>query len=279
MILDFLKRVPRKYENLPRYWPALFVAGHSGEFLTHFHLQKTIYLLKVECRVPISYKFAKDTHGPYDVEIKSDAHDLSEKGLLAMQWEGRGWKFHLTAVGADELLLVEKVIGSSEVQKLKRTVQKYCYLPIAKLEEYVYKNHVCSKGQHATAKSDLLRRADSLLRAYEEYPTSRNQLVVSGAIDFCKVALEHEHLTDVVHQDQIRRATEAVLAEATALLDLNKADREALQHFSLDGFEETFHYCRQIAQDLGVLPDLFSEDSDWTVLSETSPVASGHVAR
>lgn len=275
MLPNFLKRKSVSAENLPRYWPILFVVGNAGDFLTHFHLQKTIYLLKVEGRVPIRYKFGKDAYGPYDLEIKSDAIDLEQMGLLSMMWERAGWKFRVLPRGREQILQMEQILGDRESQRLKQIVRKYCFRSVANLAQYIYAQHIKTTGEHRVTRDELSARAQQLLRKVETYPPSRNRHLLAGGVDYCHLALQREQLHDPVHRDQLYRAITAILEEASAIVEVAGKDTQALEHISLDGFEETFNYCKKAVEDLGVLPDLSSDDADWSVLveQEQTPVA------
>jgi len=268
MFRNPFRRKRPAYDKLPQHWPILFVVANSGQYLTHFHLQKTVYLLKVEGHTPIGYKFSKDAYGPYDVEIKRDSLALATDGFLTMDWERAGYKFRILPKGTNQVCEIESTLGSDKAQALQRLVHKYCYMPIPKLERYIYEHYVGTGRQHTKVKAELLSRSDSLRATLEKFAPSRNQLLLAGAVDYCALSLERERLSDVVHQDQLRRATSAVLTEATGILDLVGGDSQAVEHISLETFEETFDYCKKIVQDLGVLPDMSGDDFDLSALVE-----------
>lgn len=253
--------------NIRRDWPILYVLYKLGKVYNNFHLQKFIYLAKVEANIPIQYTFMKFDYGPYDRTIKNDALNLSLNGYIQMHFD-TGWVFEITHKGN---LLAKELISKVPIKyrdAFDTILTKFKGYSLCTLKQYVYNHHIRPHAKNEVLKRSLTTNLKKLLGDFELFPPSHNSTFICGALDYSILALKKEKISDPVQKDHLLRLIYAFANEMRDIYDKVGNDKTLLAKLDLRDSEEQFQLIQSVCSELNILPTL-DEDFDLAILAET----------
>jgi len=258
---------PKDKIDFPRHWPILFVLSQLKRLDSHFLLQKFIFLAKVEGRIPfINYIFIKETHGPYCVDIKSDAAELSHAGAISMDWDADDsrWVFasgENTGTAASKAL---EGIPEKWLRKFAEILKKYEGYSVSGLEAHVYKHHVRSHEKNTQILSSIRSSIESLGKSTEVYPPNYNSFLIQAIVAYCLLVLKKNRLDDIIQEDFLIRNMHYLLSCVTEIVELVDKSPDCLVKMDLRDLEEEFEQTQLVCKELGGLPVL--EEMDLSLL-------------
>lgn len=253
-------------KEYPRYWPILFILNKLSSLNNHFFLQKYIFLAKIEGKIPIDYIFIKETYGPYCIDIKQDARELNNNGLITMIWDPdrSRWNFEIVERHKVEIEEIINDIPDKWKRKFDSIMDKYTKYSRRELEEYVYKHHVRSKEKNEQILSNIKSTAQKLEKLTENYPPNYNSFLLQGVVDYCLLALRKINPSDIIQQDYLLRSIYNLLSSVGEITELVSQNPECLAKMDLRDIEEEFELTQEVCKEVGNLPTL--EEMDLSLL-------------
>jgi uncharacterized protein YwgA len=130
---------------IPADWLLLFLAARPDATVDPVRLQKGLFLLAMDGRVPPEegYAFEPYSYGPMSRGIYRDVRGLVAAGDVASrEVEGYGWRvMAATAAGAARAADLRRLAGAPALQALEETRATVDRLSFAELLEHVYTRH------------------------------------------------------------------------------------------------------------------------------------------
>jgi len=121
----------------------LFMLNHLGEVVTELKLQKLVFQVQNEAKIPGGYRYFKHYYGPYSQELSMDSVTLMNEGLIERQAViGRNypyWVFRVTEKGKEHFeQSVLPAISPKSIERMRNVLDKYSKYSHYKLAEIVY---------------------------------------------------------------------------------------------------------------------------------------------
>lgn len=133
-------------------------------------LVKLLFLLEVEKRARLNYKFIKDHYGPNDKQIIYEANILQSKGLININRYKKMIFYAITRNG--ELVYLQE----AEKEKFKETdrkcreiIRKYGNLSLKELKDHIYKKYCCNEKELLFLKEKNSKELLSLKDIFSSY--------------------------------------------------------------------------------------------------------------
>ncbi|MGQ9640328.1 MAG: hypothetical protein ACUVUB_07805 [Candidatus Bathyarchaeia archaeon] len=121
----------------------LFVLNHLGEVITELKLQKLVFQVQSEAKIPGGYRYFKHYYGPYSKELSIDTVTLMNRGLIEKRVKtGRNypyWIYRITDEGKGYFKeLVLPSMTSKSIERMRSILDKYSKYNHYELAEIVY---------------------------------------------------------------------------------------------------------------------------------------------
>lgn len=151
----------------------LFLLNNVKQVVTELKLQKLIFLIQNEAKVPKGYYYFKHYYGPYSKELNIDTTTLMNEGLLEKR-EVNGtnhpyWIFKITDRGRGhfkETFLDDR--NSKLLDRMQNVVTKYAACNPYELTEMVYKKWDIRSPETVDSKIKYLRKdIQAIMRFWE----------------------------------------------------------------------------------------------------------------
>lgn len=245
----------------PRYWPILFILNSVGTLRNNFHLQKILYLAQVEHHIPIPYTFVLEDYGPYSRTVKADFISLASAGLIDLDY-GEGWVLRITDNGRKIIREICDAMDKKTLKGFSLCIDKWSRKGLPALREYVYAKHLPSGETYLERKEDLFHLADTLITNLDTYPISSNKLLLIGALDYSRVALEREQIRDVAQRNHFLSAAAQLLDQIGIIYDETSMKPALLRELRLAQFREDFDHFQDVCEQYQVLPAIYDDRTD-----------------
>ncbi|MCL5985437.1 MAG: hypothetical protein M1371_02600 [Actinobacteria bacterium] len=241
--------------QLPRYWPILYILHKLKAVYGNFYIQKYIYLAKVEGNIPIKYSFLKDNYGPYTVEIKNDFTELSKMGLIEVifgYFTTYGcWSLKIKDAG--EKWIIENInsIPGGWQEKIDEILKKYRSWPMWKLSDYIYKERIRTLEHDKQIIEDVINDCQILITRTVKLAPSHNAFLLQGSLDLITRLLEKiETVDDPIKRDQILQNIRYYLEEIGETLTIIGRNEQIISELNLNDLEEKFSFIEEIYEEL-----------------------------
>ncbi|MEM3527886.1 MAG: hypothetical protein QXI59_06140 [Candidatus Bathyarchaeia archaeon] len=121
----------------------LFVLNHLGEVVTELKLQKLVFQVQNEAKIPGGYRYFKHHYGPYSQELSMDSVMLTNRGLIEREERiGRDypyWVFRITEKGRWHFTQsILPTMTSKSIERMRSVLDKYSKYSHYKLAEIIY---------------------------------------------------------------------------------------------------------------------------------------------
>jgi len=108
-------------------WVLLVIAAAGGEGLSPVQLQKSLFLIRQNCKRAVGpgfYKFIPFDYGPFNPDIYSDAEDLEAEGLVTISRRpGQRWvEYAATPKGIERARSLEEDLPEPVVTYIREVV-------------------------------------------------------------------------------------------------------------------------------------------------------------
>ena len=247
--------------DLPRYWPILFVLDCLGTLRNNFHLQKILYLAQVEHHIPIPYTFALEDYGPYSRAVKADFISLASAGWIDLDY-AEGWILRITEEGRKAARNTLAAIDDRVLKEFRVCVDRWSRKGLYDLRRYVYAKHVPSKETYLEKKEDLRLLADTLMTRFDDYPTTANKVLVAGALDYARAALEKEQIKDAAQRNHFLWAVSRLLDHIGIIYDETSTKPALLRDLRLAQVREDLDEFQAVCEQYQILPLLYDDSAD-----------------
>lgn len=248
-----------KLEQLPRYWPILYILDRISAETCHFFLQKNIFLSKVEAKFPVKYTFSKHEHGPYCIDIKADAKDLDTRGLISMKWDSsfNRWQFSIKEAGKVELKRLNADIPEKWFKKINNVLDRYHDYSITDLEKIVYKKYVKEKKETDGVLNNVRENIQKTLNQFKDYAPSYNLFLLSGSLEYCLLAIDNvEDNKDIVQRNYFISVIYDYVSKVVEIGSMVAQNPDCLNELDLRDEEDTFYLIQQICKEISDFPSL-----------------------
>jgi len=139
----------------------LFALNHLPEVVTELKLQKLLFQVQSEAKIPGGYRYFKHHYGPYSRELSLDAFTLSKQGLIDRRrvfgHQYPYWIFKITDEGSayfNKSILPN--IDSSSSQRMLGVLEKYSNYRHYELAELVYKEWMILQPEELRSRAQIL---------------------------------------------------------------------------------------------------------------------------
>ncbi len=121
----------------------LFMLNHLGEIVTELKLQKLVFQVQNEAKIPEGYRYLKHYYGPYSQELSMDSVTLMNEGLIERQAViGRNypyWVFRVTEKGKEYFAeSVLPAMAPKSIERMRKVLDKYSGYNHYELAKIVY---------------------------------------------------------------------------------------------------------------------------------------------
>ncbi|MBS7626872.1 hypothetical protein KEJ51_07550, partial [Candidatus Bathyarchaeota archaeon] len=121
----------------------LFVLNQLGEVVTELKLQKLVFQVQNEAKIPGGYRYFKHRYGPYSQELSMDSVMLMNRGLIEREERiGRDypyWVFRITERGRWHFSqYILPTMTSKSIERMRSVLDKYSKYSHYELAEIIY---------------------------------------------------------------------------------------------------------------------------------------------
>jgi uncharacterized protein YwgA len=253
----------------------LFVLRQLGEVFTELKLQKLVFQVQNEAKIPGGYPYFRHYYGPYSRELHMDTLTLVHQGLLQQEpivgLEHRYMKYNLTEQGKryfDEF--VAPKITAKDLNRMTKILLQYAQMKPVELAETVYKQWRIKQPEMVNADMKELPGTLETVKSFWETLYFPECPAITDYIAFLEYSLESLEIarkSDVVVRSVLATACKELADKLSAMAELcsNKGECpvEVAQSLCKDSdptVHEVFEFIEDFCDRNKILPKLLDRD-------------------
>ena len=262
----------------PREYVLLYVIYRLGRVVTATKLQKLLFLILHEGKIPTDYRFRLHFYGPYEKQINSDTLHLKHLSLIhiedrlgAHDYEYR--VYSITPLGVEFVKKHAIKRLKRYLPRIDRLLEKYGNKSYAELKEYVYSKYVedITPGEVIKRSRKLIAQSQQLQDIW--YSEHYQQLcpialVVLSYLEYSQRALEKiAQVKDPVERKVLFYACADVIEMIeyiTPILQHDTCPMGRDRFKILPEFVDSVAYLEYYCNKIGILKPMGDEEFDWS---------------
>jgi len=197
-----------------RSWIPLYILNEADKIVTKLKLQKIVFLLQNEAKIPSGYAYYKYLYGPYSRELELDTSTLDNLKLICKKEvigiHNAYWEFSSTISGRKLFQDIRPKINKHLLDRMQNVLNKYIKMDHNEITAHVYEKYYLNREREINEKRRvLLSNIDSMIAFYESvyFPECPAIIDILAFSEYCSMATKKmDSFQDPVTQSVIVNA-------------------------------------------------------------------------